>query len=151
MKKLEEMITNLAHVKTCQNHELDSCEFEFTLFGNLDLITQSMKNKNTVSYLLQKEKELIHLDVPVALRLEFFKKLNTVLLVVAAEYSQDEGLFHVFFDLMSLFKNKIDDCPQGDWDESEKEWLELEKSVYVLCGWEDAVSGKNPSISRPSK
>jgi hypothetical protein len=76
------------------------------------------------------------------LRLDFFKKLNVVLLELKKEHGRDEKIFRLFFDLMTSFKDMIDRDPQEDEDLAEEEWQELEKSVYFLCDWEDSVVAK---------
>lgn len=138
MKNFEELYTNLSHVKTCQNDD--------SLFGNLELIAHRIKDKNAVCHLLNQTRELIRLEMPLVIRVVFFKRLNSLLSELMTEYCHDKMVFSLFFDLMSLFKEKIDDCPQEDSDQSEDEWLELEKSVYSLCDWEDAVLNQNPGI-----
>lgn len=77
------------------------------------------------------------------LRLDFFKKLNGVMSELMKEHGRDEKIFRLFFDLMTLFKDMIDREPQEDEDLAEDEWLELEKSVYLLCDWEDSVGERN--------
>lgn len=136
MKKLEELHTNLSHIQTCQTDGLDS-------------IIRNIKNKDVICPILKIAKERIYLDVPLSTRLDFFGRLNAVLLELMKEYSHDENVFHLFFDLMSVFKDKIDSCPQEDCDHSEEEWLELEKSVYLLCEWEDCVLTCHSLISNP--
>lgn len=77
------------------------------------------------------------------LRLGLFKKLNAVMSELMKIHDHDEKIFRLFFDLMTSFKNMIDREPHEDEDLAEEEWQELEKSVYLLCDWEDGVSGQN--------
>lgn len=77
------------------------------------------------------------------LRLSFFKKLNVVMFELMKVHGRDEKIFQLFFDLMTSFKDMIDREPQEDEDLAEEEWQELEKSVYLLCDWEDGVGERN--------
>lgn len=72
-------------------------------------------------------------------RPEIFRRFNLILGAFFARQEQDPKIFRLCFEIMSLIKEQIDRSPQTAEELAEEEWMEFEKSVYLLSDWEDQV------------
>jgi hypothetical protein len=71
------------------------------------------------------------------MRLRVFVRLNEMLGSLMTEFTADEALYDAVFAVMNAFKTHLDNRPALCEDQQEQEFEELEKSIYMLCDWED--------------
>lgn len=110
---------------------------------SLMLLTQGVVDRLAQQESVVEELILIkrHLSQPLprADRLEIFRRLN---LILGAFFALSEGSPEIFrhcFEIMTHIKEQIDTEPQSDAELAEEEWVEFEKSVYLLSDWEDQI------------
>lgn len=110
-------------------------------------LTQEIENaisardhKDLLLHHLVSFETLIRFDVPLPVRPQLFQKLNNLLSHMSLTHTQDKSLFSVFLNLITILKNQIDAKEQNQIDSNEQEWEELQRSVFLITEWENAVA-----------
>lgn len=81
----------------------------------------------------------LHLEIPLEVRPDVFLRLNELLRGIKFSCGKDRALYLLCFEMATIFKMQIDRAHQKTLALSDREWVELEKCVYLLCDWEDEV------------
>ena len=78
-------------------------------------------------------------------RPEIYCRLNYLMGAFLSSQERDQELYSIVFEIITEIKRQIEQNPQGNFSLQEKEWGELEKSVYLLSDWEDFVFSSSKS------
>lgn len=116
--------------------KLDSAK---TLILMTDRLVERLAQNQDVLSELHLVKKCLSSPVAHEKRPEIFRRLNLILGAFFARSESDASIFRICFEIMSLIKEQIDSHPQTDHEYAEEEWIEFEKSVYLLSDWEDQV------------
>lgn len=116
---------------------LKASDHEKIIFELMECMQEKIDKRNLVLNFINKEKQLLYFDLPQENRVMLFQRLNLLTQNLMIQYIQDKEIFSNCFEMITLLKNQIDRNPQQDLNKMENEWEELEKSVYLLCDWED--------------
>lgn len=102
-----------------------------------DAVTQN-NPKNAALQLISMKKILLD---PMGFGVRYFllKRLNPFLEVLSNLYQGHMEIFQASIQIVTLIKNQIERYPQQLHQDSQVEWIELEKSVYTLSRWEDRL------------
>lgn len=84
-------------------------------------------------------------------RPEVFRRLNLLLGGFFAKFETEREVFELCFEIMTLMTRQVEEIPQKDKFLAEKEWVEFEKSVYLLTDWEDQFKETQPAVLHPEK
>jgi len=149
-KRIKNIARNLGDLPTYSNAANDRVvNFEDYEDHILDLISSIYEDVHNISQVLRslaKMRNLFHLEIPLSLRPALFRQLNSLTGTLMASYVRDENMYQCCFETLTLFKMQIDAKPQTDEDLSALEYDELEKSVYLLCDWEDHAESAEPAM-----
>ncbi|MCP5463901.1 MAG: hypothetical protein H7A33_02640 [Deltaproteobacteria bacterium] len=132
---------NLAHQSVIT---LDDEDHSGLILNLLEDAIEKMSQYKDVSVQLNQVKTLLHFDLPVEARIEILEKMNIVLGAACLQQIANRSSFNLCHSIMTLINFQIDKENQYDLDDEEKEWEELEKSIYLLCYWEDELDNERP-------
>lgn len=119
---------------------LNTQNYEEMILEGISDIYSALKDPYQIRQRLRYMNQLIQLHVPLDIRPNLFRQLNSVTGTLMTAYLTDNEIYDLCFKIMTTFKAHIDNQEQRDARLNEMEWEELEKSVYLLCDWEDQVN-----------
>lgn len=127
--------------------ELNYQNYEEMILEGISDVYAALKDPYQMRQRLRYMNQLIRLHVPLEIRTNLFRQLNSLTGTLMTTYVEDREIFNLCFNMITTFKNHIDAKEQDDQRLNEMEWEELEKSVYLLCDWEDqVVLGSNQGL-----
>ena len=97
-----------------------------------DLILASQETQ-VISRLLAFYRQL-HLEVSMGMRAIMLREFNKFLQRVSKKFTRSHTLYRSCLQVVIEFKNQMDGR-QGIMNQ--EEWIELEKSIYLLSAWEN--------------
>jgi hypothetical protein len=109
------------------------------LFEETTLILAEPSFRAGVLMHLMRMQQILTRKIEWHLRPSVFRELNCVLKALHSLYLNDTQIYTALFAITTMLKDQIDAYPQDDAELSVKEWEELERSVYLLCDWEDSI------------
>lgn len=109
------------------------------LFEEAALILADPSFRAGVLIHLKRMQQILTRQIEWHLRPGVFRELNRVLKMLHPLYRNDTQIYTALFAITTTLKDQIDTYPQDDAELSVKEWEELERSVYLLCDWEDGI------------
>lgn len=112
------------------------------LFEETALILADPSFRAGVLIRLKRMQQILTRKIEWHLRPSIFGELNRVLKTLHPIYHDDTQVYAGLFVLTTALKDQIDAYPQDDAELSLKEWEELERSVYLLCDWEDGIGAQ---------
>lgn len=66
-------------------------------------------------------------------------EFNRILMRLTKLYPQSKHLYYECLQVIVEFKNQIDEQMHGHGMMNQKDWIELETSLYYLANWEDGL------------
>jgi len=129
---------------TPHDRVLNYSEYDEHVLDVLARIYQEINQPGQVMKYVAQLKNLFHIDIPLSFRPSLFRQLNSLLGTLMTVYVNDDKMYQSCFELMTIFKYQIDRFQQSDHELSELEWNELEKSIYLMCDWEDMIQFGEP-------
>ncbi|EKD51712.1 MAG: hypothetical protein ACD_62C00197G0003 [uncultured bacterium] len=153
MKKTITLNHNLGHINTSQlpnpaDHINEGKPREKEVASSVPLnicneIVDALVEQRNVYPLLVQINHLLHFGLPLSARPDVLKELNKILGALFYQYRTDHSLFKQAHEVMTLVNKQIDRKPQKDSHLAELEWEELQKTVYLLCDWEDIIKSSS--------
>jgi len=130
---------SFATAENTNQREMDHNDLTSRIFEKLTAVVHGIQNRSHIIKELTQLSKYMHFEIPKIARPTVFEKLNEALSALKITYHADKDVYLLCFEITTLFKTQIDKDSQGTQEFSEKEWVELEKCVYLLCDWEDEV------------
>jgi hypothetical protein len=134
--------TNIATQTTyspTQNREIDYERFEDSVNDIIARIFEEQENAYFVLNDLKTLTNLFLIDVPKDSRPTIFRQLNSLIGSLMVSHKQNVEIYQAVFNMMTAFKDQVENHPQQDEELAEMEWTELQKVVYLLTDWEDGL------------
>lgn len=119
---------------------VDYESYEESVMDILACVNDEKDNPQSVMSGVTTLKNLFLIDVPQTFRPSLFRQLNSLVSSLMISYSTHREVYDRVFAMMTAFKNQIDQASQQNEDLAEIEWEEMQKVVYLLTDWEDAVN-----------
>ena len=118
---------------------LEYSDYVGRLMVVIENATEARNHKDLLMHHLRNFETLIRFDVPLNVRPKLFNKLNNLLSHMSLTHTDDNNLCLVFLNLITILRNQIDTKEQVHLEFNEKEWEELQRSVFLITNWEDNI------------
>lgn len=128
------------HVSQHRYKEIELADYGATIFNLIESVHFALENESGIELIMDKINNVVMLAVPTDFRPQVFERLNQLVTLLMGHYLHSRKIYDLAFKLMTAFKNHIDNEPQIDEALAGREFVELEKAVYLLSDWEDQVS-----------
>ncbi len=142
---------NISSINTLQARRLQNdvslADFGAHVFNLIEEVHLSIHEESKVERLTNQIINVVSLEAPLEFRPQLFERLNQLVSVLMSRYFTSQPIFNLAFKLMTVFKTHIDTAPQTTEELEDKEFHELEKSVFMLTDWEDQIKALRVSPS----